>query len=123
MQYLDTQSFVTKWNSEGVTIVYFDNVTNGAHRYYPDFYYECINKQDPTIIDKVIVEIKPYSETIPPVPPKNETTKALTNYEYAMKQYMKNINKWKAASEWCNKRNYKFIIITEKHLKKSNILK
>jgi hypothetical protein len=121
MQYLDTQEFILKWNSEGVTIVYQD-LTGATHKYYPDFYYECLNSDDPTLIDHVVVEIKPYSETIPPVKPKNPTIKALTNYEYACKTYIKNRLKWDQARLWCNKRGYKFIIITEQHLKRSKLL-
>ena len=31
-----------------------------------------------------------------------------------LKEYSKNLDKWKFCIEWCNNRGYKFIIITEK---------
>jgi hypothetical protein len=120
MQYLDTKDHIIKWNSEGITIVYQDT-TGASHRYYPDFYYESKNPKNSKLIDRVVVEIKPYSETQPPVRPKNESVKSLSNYEYSYKTYLKNKLKWGKAVEFCEKRGLKFIIITEKHLKKANI--
>lgn len=121
LMYLDTNEDITKYNSEGITIVYRD--TEGhSHRYYPDFYYEIKRKDNPNFTDKVVVEIKPYKETQPPVSPKNESIKSLTNHEYAMRTYIKNKIKWSSAISWCERRGFKFLIITEHHLKKANIL-
>jgi len=121
MFYLDMNPKIRKWNSEGLTIVWKD-MQNKSHRYYPDFYYEMIDPKDPNIVEKVIVEIKPMRETQKPVRPVNETLKALRNYEYGYKMYMKNKLKWGAALEYCQKRGYKFVLITEEHLKKAGIL-
>lgn len=121
MQYMDTDASITKWNSEGITIVYRD-AEGHSHRYYPDFYYEKQNLSNPEKVDKVVVEVKPYCETQMPVKPKNESVKSLTNYEYSVKTYIKNRLKWATASDWCEKRGLRFIIVTEKHLKKANIL-
>lgn len=120
MQYLDTSKQILKWNSEGVTIVYRD-MENHDHRYYPDFYYECINQSNPNDIDKVLVEVKAHSETVAPVKPLNESVKSLRNYEYKVRTFLKNKLKWGAAKEWCDRRGIKFIIITEVHLKKANL--
>jgi hypothetical protein len=120
--YLDLNDKITKWNSEGITITYQDTLGN-FHRYFPDFYYECVNNSNPEKIDKVVVELKPYKETQPPQKPMKESIKSLQNFEYSLKTFMKNKLKWGAATEWCAKRGLQFIIITEKHLEKAKILK
>lgn len=120
--YLDVNENIIKWNVEGITIVYQDTLGN-HHRYYPDCYYESRNPNNPEKIDKVVVEIKPYSETQPPKKPMKESIKSLQNFEYSLKTFMKNKLKWGAAFEWCTKRGLQFIIITEKHLEKAKILK
>jgi hypothetical protein len=120
--FLDTNDKILKWNSEGITITYQDTLGN-FHRYYPDFYYEAVNSNNPDKIDKVVVEVKPYSDTQPPKKPMKESIKSLQNFEYSLKTFMKNKLKWGAASEWCAKRGLQFIIITEKHLEKAKILK
>jgi hypothetical protein len=112
--YLDNESRVMKWNIEGMTIPYeiMINERWETHRYHPDAYAE-IQKTDGTI-SKTAIEIKPYNETIPPVPPKKDTIKSLENYEYRMKMFLRNLAKWKAAKEYCNKRGIEFFLMTEK---------
>jgi len=122
MQYLDTNEKILKWNSEEITIVWRD-LQGHDHRYHPDFYYEAVNPKNPDVIDKVVMEVKPHAETQLPVRPKNESIKSLTSYEYKIRTYMKNKFKWSAAKDWCEKRGFRFIIVTEDHLKKANIMK
>ena len=38
-------------------------------------------------------------------------------YIYEVTEYAKNQSKWEAARQYCNDRNYKFMLITEKELK------
>lgn len=112
--YLDNEPRVLKWNVEGITITY-EMMENGKWttlRYYPDAYCE-IQRTDGKI-DKVVIEIKPYNETIPPKEPKNLTAKALENHEYRLRTFLKNINKWKKAKEYCDKRGLVFFLLTEK---------
>jgi len=101
--YLDNEPRVLKWNVEGITIPYEIQINEKweTHRYFPDCYAE-IQKRDGTI-SKTAIEIKPYAETIQPVPPKKDTIKSLENYEYRMKMFLRNLAKWKAAKEYCNK--------------------
>jgi hypothetical protein len=122
MTYLDNNESVTKWSSETIVIPYLD-LRNKSHRYYADFYYEIINSENPALMDRVLVEIKPSKELTPPERPLNETTKALSNYEYSIRMHIKNKLKWDAAIDFCNKRGIKFVIITEEHLKKYGIMK
>ena len=119
--FLDNNEKVMKWVCELPVITYSD-LRGGLHRYYPDFYYE-IKTDDGNLMERVIVEIKPKKELYPPERPKNETAKALENYEYAVQTHIKNRIKWSHAIDYCEKRNIKFIILTEDHLQKGGLLK
>ena len=112
--YMDTNPRVLHWNVEGITIPYeiMENEKWTTNRYYPDCYAE-IQKLDGTI-QYVAIEIKPYAETQPPVPPKRNTPKALENHEYRQKLFLKNLAKWKTAQDFLKKRGIEFFIMTEK---------
>ena len=111
---------ITKWACEQPIITYSD-LRNKVHRYYPDFYYEKLTNDVDGIV-KVIVEIKPKTELFPPARPKNETAKALENYEYSVRTHIKNKLKWSAAEEYATKRGMQFVIITEDHLVKAGLI-
>lgn len=112
--YMDNEPRVLKWNVEGITIVYEIQKDGkwSSHRYHPDVYCEIQNLNG--TISKTAIEIKPYNETIPPTYPKKVTAKSLENHEYRMRLYLLNINKWKAAKEYCEKRGINFFVMTEK---------
>ena len=101
--YLDNNDKVMKWACEQPIISYVD-LRNGLHRYYPDYYYEIKTNSNEDYMKRVIVEIKPKIELTPPIRPKNETQKALQNYEYAVRMHIKNKLKWSAAEEYAKKR-------------------
>lgn len=112
--YLDNEPRVLKWNVEGTTIPY-EMEENGrwtTMRYHPDCYAE-IQKLDGSV-EKNLIEIKPYNETIPPLYPKRVTAKSLETHEYRMKMFLKNLAKWKAAKAFCDKRGINFFVMTEK---------
>lgn len=111
-KYLDLNEKIIKWSCEQPIITYQD-LRNKVHRYYPDFYYEMLKNGDPQNLERVIVEIKPTTELYPPEKPKNETGKALENYEYAVRTHVKNKLKWNAAEDYARSRSMKFVIITE----------
>ena len=92
------------------------------HRYYPDFYVETINNNDPETYNRLVIEIKPKSETEMPVEPKKQTLKMLENFEYAQMTYKKNLHKWSHTKEWCEKRNLHFKIITEDWLRSKGLI-
>jgi len=124
-KFCDMNDNVVKWSSESLEIPY--QITNNigqteTHRYYPDFYLEMVNSSDPEKHDRLIIEIKPKRETEAPSQPKTQTLKMLENYEYSLKTYKKNLHKWAYTKEWCEKRNLKFIIITEDDLKKRGLI-
>jgi hypothetical protein len=118
MKFLDLNPTVTLWGTEFITIPYVEvkKFRNGEtevskHRYFPDFYYEMMGSNG--LIKKVIMEIKPDAQTVPPKPPNKTTTKALNSYDYALNEYNKNMHKWAGALEYCKKKGFEFIIVTE----------
>jgi hypothetical protein len=123
MVYLDINENIIRWNTELIKIPYVKNVWDSKlcemvksdHSYYPDFYYE-LKKSDGSI-SRVVAEVKPESDTIEPKLTSNPTTKQLSNFEYALKMYSANLDKWKTCIEWCRIKGFQFIILTEKHLK------
>lgn len=120
-QYLDNNEKIMKWACEQPIISYTD-LQGHLHRYYPDFFYE-IKTNDDNLMNRVIVEIKPKKELYPPDKPKNETAKALENYEYSVRTHIKNKLKWSASIDYAKKRGMEFVIITEEQLQKWGIIK
>ena len=122
MVYLDNNSNIIFWGAEHLRIPYVktewvsekQEFVTSEHSYYPDFYYE-LKKSDSTI-SKVVAEVKPHAETLEPKLATNPTSKQLKNFEYALKMYNKNLSKWKYMIEYCQRKGFEFIIITEQHL-------
>ena len=124
-RFCDLNEKIKRWSCEQITIPY--HITNDIgqteiHRYYPDFYMEMIKNGDPEYYDRIIIEIKPKSEISAPKKPTKQSLKMLENYEYSLRMYKKNLHKWAYAKEWCERRNMKFIIITEDDLKKKGLI-
>ena len=65
---------------------------------------------------RYLIEIKPYDQTILPIPPKRKTPKAMQRYSQAMLTFQKNQDKWSHAKVWAEKNGYIFDIWTEKTL-------
>ena len=120
MIYLDNNENIVHWNTELIKIPYMKNAWNNKltemnvseHTYYPDFYYE-LKRKDGSI-QKVVAEVKPYKDTKPPQLKQNPNTQQLKNFEYSLKEYAKNLDKWKYCIDWCEKKGFAFIIITDK---------
>lgn len=110
MKWCDTNPSVEEWGSEIVVVPYISPVDRKIHRYFVDFYIKIRDKNG--MILKYLVEIKPEKFTKPPEIPKKKT-KAFIDEVF---QYGVNDAKWKAAFEYCQDRNMKFIILTEKDL-------
>ena len=53
-----------------------------------------------------------------PTPPKRKTRKALARYQYEMKTYYNNSNKWRSLQAYCKGMGFQFSIITEQQLRK-----
>lgn len=110
----DTNPSVVKWNSEGVPIQYYHSVDRKTRRYFVDFLVMLVTKDGE--VKRLIVEVKPYVQTIPPKPPKANTDKAIKNYVDACHTYQQNLDKWNAARQWAKKHDWEFIIMTEYEL-------
>ena len=111
MKYCDLNDSILEWGSEEVVIPYRSPLDNRIHRYFVDFYIkvEDMNGQ----IKKYLIEVKPKKQTTPPPKPKRQTKRYISE----VTEYAKNQAKWKAATEFCEDRQWKFMIITEDELK------
>ena len=110
-KWCDENPNIKSWSSEEVVIPYFYDVDKKYHRYFMDL--KITFKDGKTIL----VEIKPEKETQPPKRPdksKRYINEAMT--------YVKNMNKWEAASKFAKDNNWGFQIWTEKTLTKMGIM-
>lgn len=114
MYKLDLTEEVISWASEEVAIPYFDPVTNKMRRYFIDFLVTYKGKNGE--IYKLAIEVKPYSQTIPPQPPKNKNKKAQMRWFQSLRVFETNKNKWASAMKWCKENGYKFVILHEKNV-------
>lgn len=99
IQFCENNVNIKKWASEPLPIKYTCRLDDKEHDYYPDYVIETIKGE------KIIVEIKPYGQTIKP---------NVTDSKWLKESWIKNCDKWKAANEFAHKNNAKFIIVTEK---------
>jgi len=111
MARLDKDPEVLWWQSEETIIPYRSPVDNRIHRYYPDF---VIRKKTKEGTKTIVVEIKPYAQTMPPAI--TESKRKSRKYINEVMTWGVNSAKWKAAKEFCKDRGYEFEIITEKEL-------
>lgn len=119
--YCDNEERIKKWSCEDIKIPYsiIENNKLRERTYTPDFWIQ-VKKLNGNLED-VIIEIKPQKETIEPLEPKKNSIKSLENYEYRLKTYIKNLNKWEAAEKYCNKKGMSFHILTEKYFNDKQI--
>lgn len=110
MAYLDKNANVLEWASEEFFVPYLSPIDGKVHRYFPDFWIKKINKEG--LIETIVIEVKPKTQTIPPVPQKNITKR----YLYEVQTWGVNQAKWEAANKYCSNKNWKFLIATEKEL-------
>jgi hypothetical protein len=106
----DTNPSVKKWSSEEIIIPYYYDVDKKYHRYFPDIFIQTEQKT-------ILVEIKPDKETKPPTGQRR--TKKYINESLT---YVKNMNKWEAANEFCKDRGWDFQIWTEDTLRDMGLL-
>ena len=110
MKYLDRTPQVIAWSSEEIIIPYTDPLTGKYRRYFPDFWVKIQKKDDS--FQEFILEVKPLKQASIPEKKSRVTKRYITEvYTYGINQA-----KWQAAHNFCNKRNWKFKIITENDL-------
>ena len=111
MSRLDRDPNVIWWQSEETVIPYRSPVDNRIHRYFIDF---TAKIKTPTGTKTILIEVKPYAQTLPPVI--TEGKKKSRKYINEVMRWGVNSSKWKAAREYCKDRGYEFMIMTEKEL-------
>ena len=109
-KYLDQNKNVIRWGSEEFFVPYTSPLDKKPHKYYPDFIAEI--KQDDNSIKTYVIEVKPDKQTRPPKKPKTQTKTYKTN----LFTYLVNEAKWDATKLLCEKEDWKFVLLTEKHL-------
>lgn len=118
MFFFDNNKYVIKWASEQVIIPYHlppeIDPTQKLRRYFTDFYVQIVDVNGN--IQKYLVEVKPKKQSLPPVEPKRNTTKTKSRYKREVLVYITNQAKWKAAIDYCNKKGYKFKVLTEEDI-------
>lgn len=110
MDFLDRRDDILRWNSEEVVIPYRSSIDGRIHRYFVDFWVEKLDRNGNKSV--VLVEVKPYKETVEPKKQKKMTK----SYLYEVKNWAVNTSKWKAAHEYCQDRGWKFMLMTEREL-------
>lgn len=109
MLYLDRHPEVVQWSSEEIVIPYRSPIDGRLHRYFPDFY---VRKNVNGKIETLLIEVKPKVQTKPPTVQKKRTKK----YINEVMTWGINEAKWKAAKLYCEDRDWKFVLMTEKEL-------
>jgi hypothetical protein len=117
MKYLDSNENVISWMSEQPEIPYQHPIRTLQEgrgivwMYHPDFFVKFKTPHGERI---ELIEIKPFKQTIEPLPPGNGRSQKL--FESEIETYMVNKEKWKAALEYCKLRGWCFRVLTEKDL-------
>ena len=116
MVYLDNNPSVLKWSSEEIIIPYVSPLDNKVHRYFPDFYMKYRNTKQ--VIIEELIEVKPFIQTTPPNPKRKltKTGRKSKRYLREVNNYIINDAKWKQAIKYCESRDWKWRIITEKEI-------
>lgn len=109
-RFLDNTPAVVKWASEELAIPYWSKVDQKMRRYFVDYVVQV--KGASGNIQTFLVEVKPYSQTQPPIRGK----KREKTYLKECAEYQVNQDKWEAATEYANKNGMKFVIFTEYEL-------
>jgi hypothetical protein len=110
-RWCDNNPKIVKWGSESFAIPYRSPLDGRVHKYLVDNF---IHIRDTNgCIKKYLIEIKPKKQT---VPPKKHGNKKTSTMVYESQMYATNCAKWEAARKFCQKKNYKFIILTEDEL-------
>lgn len=109
---LDNNPKVEKWASEEIAIKYRSPKDGEIHRYFVDFLVKFTNG------NVVLIEVKPFAQTQPPVKPKKNSNKALARYHEEYMTFAVNQAKWHAAKEFCRRNGFGFEVVTENELRK-----
>jgi hypothetical protein len=112
---MDNDPNVIRWGYEILEIPYFCQIDKKIHKYKTDIYCE-INKGGQLL--KCVIEVKQSEDLKQPSRPTLANRQSMQRYNYNMRQYIVNMNKWKAAVDFCQKAGMKMMFLTEKDLQK-----
>lgn len=110
MDYLDRNSNILEWSSEEIVIPYINRQDKRTHRYFPDYYMKFKAKNGQ--IQEALIEIKPDHEAQDQ--PKLTEGMSRNSKIRVVGTFLINQDKWEAARKFCEKRGWKFVVITEK---------
>jgi hypothetical protein len=110
-RWFDNNPNILSWGSESVVVPYQSPLDGRIHRYFVDLVAEMKDRNGK--IRKLLIEIKPYKQTLKPESNNNKKIKTIL---YEQTQWVTNQAKWQAASAWASKKGYEFFIMTEKHI-------
>jgi len=110
-KWADTNKRVVRWGSENIIIPYVSPLDRKVHRYFVDNFIVFLNAEGKP--KKYLIEIKPSKSVSKPVV-NNRKKKQTMIYE--QKTWIINQAKWEAAKKWADKKDYEFLILTEKEL-------
>ena len=109
--YCDHHDRILLWSSEPMQIPYLNPLDGVVKPYNVDFY---VRVQTSEGYKEYLVEVKPSRQLQQPQYPTGRITeKKMTSYTNAMKAYLVNISKFKAAKEYALTRGWEFIVVTE----------
>jgi hypothetical protein len=107
MRRLDRDPNVILWASEEVAIRYLHPLDGEMHRYFPDFL--VVYRDSGGKVRRVIIEVKPQKQRVPPVRPERRTKK----YLLECVEYSINCAKWDAALAFSKANGIEFKIMDE----------
>jgi len=110
MKYFDSNPSILSWSSEELIIPYLSPVDHKTHRYFPDFIVEILKRDGKKEV--FVLEVKPFKQTLPP----EKRGKRSSRFLSEAKTYAINQEKWKSADIFCQKKGWKFMLITEHEL-------
>lgn len=105
-KFFDNNPNILEWISEGFAIPYVKPTTGKVARYFPDYWIKYKDKNGN--IKQEILEVKPDTQV------NVRKRKRLTEQEKLT--YAVNVAKWKAATQFCQKRGIKFRLLTENEI-------
>jgi hypothetical protein len=111
MRWFDNNPNVVTWGSESIVIPYQSPMDGRIHRYFVDLV-AALKEKDGNI-KRLLIEIKPHKQTLKPEITKNKKPKTII---YEQSQWAINQAKWSAAEQYAVKNNFKFLILTERHI-------
>lgn len=111
-RFCDENPNVKRWSSEDIKIPYYSKLDGKVRMYYVDNYVEI---QEGDRLKRYLIEIKPFAQTQEPKPSKRKKKSTII---YEQTQWItNNEGKWPAAREFCKKKGWEFLILTERELK------